>query len=164
MLASLALVTLGFIVASGTLGRQCEAQRVASQPFRAGLRRRGCVSTPLLAFTVSALQPAPAVRRTLPRRPATPRWRTTCIRPRTRTALPRRLGRSGYCTRITSGTRRGAGRPANQRRPCGNQAVNSVILRIIADNFVNLNAIEQTQEWSQPRVDGVESTHHRACS
>ena len=31
---------LGFIVASGPVGRQCEAQRVASQPFRAGLRRR----------------------------------------------------------------------------------------------------------------------------
>ena len=27
---------LGFIVASGPVGRQCEAQRVASQPFRAG--------------------------------------------------------------------------------------------------------------------------------
>ena len=28
--------------------------------------------------------------------------------------------------------------------------------------FVNLNAIEQTQEWRQPRVDGVEFTRHRA--
>ena len=28
--------------------------------------------------------------------------------------------------------------------------------------FVNLNAIEQTQEWRQPRVDGVSSTRRRA--
>ena len=31
-----------------------------------------------------------------------------------------------------------------------------------AEPFVNLNAIEQTQEWKQPRVDGVESPRHRA--
>ena len=32
----------------------------------------------------------------------------------------------------------------------------------IAETFVNLNAIEQTQEWRQPRIDGVESTRYRA--
>ena len=29
---------------------------------------------------------------------------------------------------------------------------------------INLNAIEQTREWRQPRVDGVESTRHRAAA
>ncbi len=36
ILASKQTLGLGFIVASGPVGRQCEAQRVASQPFRAG--------------------------------------------------------------------------------------------------------------------------------
>ena len=31
-----------------------------------------------------------------------------------------------------------------------------------AETFVSLNAIEQTQEWRRPRVDGLESTRHRA--
>ena len=45
---------LGFIVASGPVGRQCEAQRVASQPFRAGLRRRAA----FISIHSLALQPA----------------------------------------------------------------------------------------------------------
>ena len=33
---------------------------------------------------------------------------------------------------------------------------------VIAKTSVHLNAIERTQEWKRPRVDGVESTHCRA--
>ena len=40
--------------------------------------------------------------------------------------------------------------------------MSSVILRNIAETSVKLNAIKQTQELRQPRVDGVESTRHRA--
>ena len=33
--------------------------------------------------------------------------------------------------------------------------MSEVILRNIAETFVNLNAIDQTRSWMQPRVDGV---------
>ena len=45
---------------------------------------------------------------------------------------------------------------------CGNQPVSVAILRIIAETFVNLHAIEQIQFWGQRRVDGIESSRHRA--
>ena len=37
-----------------------------------------------------------------------------------------------------------------------NSELGGACLRIYCETFVNLNAIEQTQEWRQPRVDGVE--------
>ena len=38
----------------------------------------------------------------------------------------------------------------------------STVWKSTNEPFVSLNAIEQTQEWRQPRVEGVESTRHRA--